>query len=203
MSLTYYTAVGGTSSLYDRGWFLPDSPFSIYLSSLNLVPNRPDPFIWSTDLDGASVIAYLFKAKQKHTDWLSGGAALKYYLETIPLDNRNIISHSHGRQVVLYALQRGLKINRWLDISGPIREDMDHHTIEVHGNFDSMMHIYSNWDWIQILGSLFDNNVGITGFCDIADRNIKLPHRFGHSKLFHPDNYMTWVDMGLIKFLKE
>ena len=199
--MTLYTAVGGTGSQYDNGWWKPNSELTTYLQSHEIHPIKSDPFIWSTDLDGVHPISYLRKSTYHHSDWEAGGAALRYYLEDLPETDRNIISHSHGRQVVLYAASQGLKINKFLDISGPIREDM---YLDNLYNIKHMVHVYSNWDYMQILGSLFDRHVGFNVTCPIAERNIKLPHSYGHSGIVAQSLlFNTWVTEKLIEFLKE
>ena len=201
MSRVLYTAVGGTGSQYDNGWWKPNSILSTFLLSNGICPIKPEPFIWSTDLDGVHPISYLRKTKARHSDWEAGGAALRYYLEDLPETDRNIISHSHGRQVVLYAASQGLKINKFLDISGPVREDMYLDNLD---NIKHMVHVYSNWDYMQILGSLFDRHVGLSVTCPISEKNIKLAHEYGHSGIVADSTkFNVWITENLIGFLKD
>lgn len=183
------TTVGGTSSIHDAGWWKYGSPFLLYLETLGVTRLKKEDFIWSTDLDGFNILSYLFRSSRRHTDWEAGGAALRYYLEDVPVLDRNIISHSHGRQVVLYAISQGLLLNSWIDVSGPVRVDMLELAKAYECNIKlNPIHIYSYLDPIQIAGSLLDGKFGIKFKCPISC-NIKLPHEVGHSKLLYTPEY--------------
>jgi hypothetical protein len=202
-----YTAVGGTGSSHDGGWWdhnnLPNR-FVDYISQQGFQPAKFESFIWSTDLDGIHPITYLFGTKSKHSDWDAGGAALKYFLEDLPLEQRNIISHSHGRQVVLYSTLHGLQINNYIDISGPIRFDMGHVDVYARKNIRNFVHVYSKWDYMQLLGSLFDSKVGFIDHCYLANLNIELPYKYGHSGIIYtPDYFPIWESRGILDQLKS
>lgn len=171
--------------------------------SKELSPVLPFPFMWSTDLDGFNLFSTIFKQKVMHTDWISGGASLAFYLYTIPIEERNIISHSHGRQVVLYCASRGIKINNWLDISGPVRDDMIPIRKLAEGNIRSHCHVYTYIDYTQLLGTLTDGRLSFEGHDSLSNYNLKLPHKFGHSGLLHNPNLLSYIrDLGLIRFLE-
>ena len=204
-----YVAVGGTSSAHDNGWWdtrVVSNPFIQFMDGINIIPlkNESEPFEWSTDLDGVHPISYIMGSSKRHSDWVAGGVALKYYLENSPLEDRNIISHSHGRQVVLYAASKGLKINNYIDISGPIRNDMVSIEKEARHYIKSMTHVYSKYDYMQFLGSLFDLHLGFVDHCSISDKNIELSFSVGHSGLVcNSKYYPLFISKGIIdSFLK-
>lgn len=179
------TLIGGTHS-DDDDWWTNDSEFNSFLASHSIIPAKEREFRWSTDLNGIDIFNRLFRKKKFHSDWEAGGTALSYYLENLPYEDRNIISHSHGRQVVLYAAGFcGTRINRWIDLSGPVRSDMREISSWAERNISYSMHVYSNWDYTQILGSLFDGKLGVNTECPIS-ANLKLPHEVGHSGILTP-----------------
>ena len=192
--------VGGTNSLHSDDWYKKPSPFSQFLLSHDILHAKDDPFEWSSDLDGFSLFPF---AARKHNDWEGAGASLSYYLESIPYTDRNIISHSHGRQVVLYCATHNNRIRRWIDVSGPIRDDLDRVTKSAEQQIAHSIHIYSNLDYMQILGSLMDGKLGYNPSCPIS-ANIKLPHKVGHSGLLQDQRHFHyWKDLELIKYLME
>jgi len=194
--------IGGTGSLYRNDWWKRDSAFSSYLRTRGIEHLKPEEFRWSTDLNGVNLRDYFSKKDRKHSDWEAGGYSLKYYLEDTPEKDRNIISHSHARQVVIYALFHGLKINSWIDVSGPIRDDLAEKTDAILHRVLYATHIYSFLDWIQILGALFDGNPLMRSECPIST-NIKLPHSFGHSELLcNPDKFSTFEELHILDTLR-
>lgn len=196
-------AVRGTAAAHGKnGWWENDSPLFQLLKGYDIVPFRPDPFFWSTDLDGVNLLT-LFRSRIKdHDDWEAGGKALQYYAESAEPGGVNIISHSHGRQVVLYAAANGLKIKTWIDVSGPVREDTLEIAVRARSNIQHMIHIYSKCDWVQILGNLFDGKIGVTVRCPMTGANLVLPHRYGHSGLLYtPEGLRLWNVVGLVPAL--
>lgn len=195
--------VAGTNALKENSWVDSNSYFwDMYKTEL--VPALEFPFLWSTDLDGADIISATFKKETMHTDWVAGGASLAFYLYTVPLEDRNIISHSHGRQVVLYCAARGIKLNNWLDISGPVRDDMIPVRESAKTSIKSHCHVYTYFDYTQFLGTLTDGRLSFEGKDKLANFNVKLPHSYGHSGLLHNPTLLPQIkSLGLIDFLRE
>lgn len=222
-----YIAVAGThGSRRKAEWTDPSSKHSAYLRSFGLtnVAGIAVPYNWSTDLD----------LGRGHDDWRAGGQSLFYYAAALPTlvredlresltklrgmapsimpfhrgglrpSQTKIISHSHGRQVVLYAAKLGLQIDVWIDVSGPVRDDMDAVQEAAMLNIRRAVHVYSDHtDFTQILGELF----GVKKFKRADDNpdveNVQVKG-VGHSGLFTDEQHFHfWQDRGLVDALKE
>jgi hypothetical protein len=69
-----------------------------------------------------------------------------------------IISHSHGLQPTLCAAAAGLKIDRFIDVCGPVRSDVMAIAARGRQNIRRWVHLYGGRkDRWQIRGSLFDS----------------------------------------------
>lgn len=141
---------------------------------------------WSGDISGVPS----FTASQKHSDWQIGGAFLSDYLMRKPLEDRNVVCHSHGAQVVLYAAAKeGLKIHRLITVCAPVRKDMLEIASLAKPRIGYWVHVYSKGnDWTQWWGELFDGAFGWTRKQPYADVNIAIPN-IGHSGLFMDEDY--------------
>jgi hypothetical protein len=180
----------------DQRWWSHDSPLAAHLSDLHFVPLAKEPFVWSTDVNGAFLD--LFKSKTaKHSDWKAGGAALAYFLRQYPRRSINVISHSHGLQVVLYACaEYGLRINSLIDISGPVRDDMLDVAAKARKNIGYWTHVHSGKsDRTQWFGEMFDGAFGIVRKHPYADLNVYTPN-LGHSKILNdPAKFSDWSSL--------
>lgn len=207
MSAIGYIPIPGTWGEQRSGpqWFQIGSPLDRFLSArglVNLCANAVTPYSWSTDLDfgGGS-----------HYDWLAGGQSLFYYLvpqfdpahQPFPPSETVIISHSHGLQVVAYAAALGLKIDRFVDIAGPVLPGMKGIYEKARPNIRRWLHVHSDWtDYVQVLGELFGGGVKIFRSLPCADENLAIP-RVGHSGLLYDAaDFQLWERRGLIDFLR-
>jgi hypothetical protein len=217
-SVTYIAVPGTRGGTEQADWFSAKSPFAEFLSKRDLfnAAGLAIPFCWSTDLNGIG---------RNHQDWKAGGASLFYYgaafpsislpPQTIPempramhcaglmADRTVIISHSHGRQVVLYAAALGMKIDRWIDVSGPVREDMLDVQKVGRPNIRQHLHLHGGkrdvWQWF---GELFDGHLGIVRDDPMADKNEEM--RGGHSDVLRKASYFQdWVTRGWVDFLRS
>lgn len=184
-------------------WWQCTSQFSRFLRSNDIVQSCPtgDEFVWSGDLDGLNIFRYF--SKHRHNDWHSASKALKYYLVDTPLEQRNIIAHSHGGQVVLYSAADGMAINKLITIGTPVRKDMFGIMKMARPNIKQWLHIHSNWtDFWQVFGELFDGHLGVVRDMPLADMNLSIKG-VGHSSILRqPKNFHYWNDLKVIDFLK-
>lgn len=189
-------------------WWHPLSPFVSFLEQEGFAIIGADcPFVWSTELDGLP--AWLRPPKRKHVVWESGGLNLYAYLanrlvpiEYVPIRDRNLIAHSHAMQIVAYACAHGLKVNRLLTVSSPVRADMREVYREARLNVAHWRHLYSDAsDRIQWLGTLFDGKLGIVRRQEFADMNVRVP-RVAHSQLLHESSGLLKVN-GDLDWLKK
>jgi hypothetical protein len=189
--------VQGTNTLSPTvdQWWHSDAKFVRYMRTIghDLV-DPEDPFVWSGDIDG--VITGL------DHDWYAGGQALRYYLRTVPLKDRNIICHSHGLQVVLFAcaIIPRMPINCLISVCSPIRADMRQMAASARPYIGHWQHIYeSGFDLMQRLGSLFDKNVAINKDEPIADANYPIKG-IGHSGVLYYEQYFPRWDEWAQRF---
>ena len=113
-----YIPVAGTWARRDfrkNAWYRTASPFDQKMSSIgytrvdqNRDPQEPDRGFWSGDVNGL-IFQRLFRTSQR--DWKLGGADLAEFIgikrrqELKDADEVAIIAHSHGGQVVAFALK--------------------------------------------------------------------------------------------------
>jgi len=114
--------------------------------------DRDIPFLWSSNLDG------LFG---ENYDWIAAGAALKDYIEARQrrwglLKPLNIITHSHGMNVVAYAMGKfGLEIDTLITVAGPRRDKMVDQYVMMRELCKCWVHVHSDRrDIWQTIGSL-------------------------------------------------
>lgn len=188
-----WTGVPGTwGESNESKWWTKDSAFSQHVKKLGLDPLRARDFYWSTDINGASLFS-IFSAS-KHSDWKAAGASLEYYFDGVTVKDRNIIAHSHGLQVVLYACSLfGLEINTLTSVSGPVRKDMAEVAAKARPKIGYWTHIHSDSsDRMQWFGELFDGALKIVRAHPLADINFKIP-KVGHSDiLYKPELFKKW-----------
>lgn len=203
--MTRYVLVPGTHSTLrkESQWWEPGSPFNQLLQRNGLTPARTRPFIWSSNLDGVSFWPWQWFRKDNHVDWKAAGEALISYLELVPyVEDRNLIAHSHGLQVVLYAAAAGMPINSLISVMSPVRGDMKDVAQAARPNIGRWLHLHSDKsDKMQMWGGLFDGQWGVHRTHPLADENQPFPG-IGHSTILHPENMALWKSEGLIDFLK-
>jgi hypothetical protein len=204
MRITEYVAVPGTGAFSRPDeWSSLGSPFTQFALArgfVSLTERATMPFIWSTDVNFGS---------GKHADWVAGGAALFYYItspaqpqHSVPGYRTNVIAHSHGGQVALYAAAYGLKINCLVTIGKPVLKSMEPIIERALPNINRWLCLHSKTDWIQILGSLFDGRLGFARAEKQATRNDEMPK--GHSDILRdPSLFPLWVDRGWFRYIAE
>lgn len=173
-----YLPIQGTHAWREKGeWWQPDSPFVSSMRDCGHELLSPEqPFVWSTDLNGISLRS-LFGVRASHNDWRAGGHALTYYLRAIPFDDRNLIAHSHGLQVVLYAAAtRSVAIRSVIAIASPERADMDEVAQQGRPSIDRWVHVCDpRADWVAWLGQITDGRWFGSRRCEHADVVLELP----------------------------
>ncbi len=193
-------------------WFTPGSPFSKFLIANGVFPvfgERTDaskyrPFTWSTDLGGVG-----FGSNDLRV-WEAAGENLYDYVVPpmvpeyqIAGKDTNLIAHSHGLQVALFACAAGLKVNTLISVGSPIREDMAATAKAARLNIKTWIHIHSDnsdrWQWF---GELFDGHFGIVRESPLADKN-DFVKGVGHSELLRDEKqFHFWIERGWLGSLK-
>lgn len=189
----------------DYRWYERGSPFWEYLRVRgyeHLHCNRP--FVWSTDLAGVTWVNKLFK-RTGHESWAAAGYNLFHYLNGNSYRHRNIISHSHGLQPVLFAAAAGLKVRTLVDISGPHRHDLKSVIKKALPNIGLWVHVYGDWrDTWQWLGGVMDGGLGIKRAFEYPNVvNVQIDN-IGHSSLLNdPRNLPLWETHGLLNYIQR
>lgn len=201
---TFYTSIGGTWDWDDNTkvrWYKSNSEFSLFMSLHGfhqLFPNTP--FKWSMEIDGIPL-----PSRTKHSNWRAGAKALIYYLQLteIPLHKRNIICHSHGLNVVLYACgQEGLKLNNLISVASPIRNDMCEIADIAQDNIENWLHIRdARTDWRGTLGQIWDGKWSLDRTNKWAD-DEDIVREISHSKIIRDKTcFHLWIDRRWLNFL--
>lgn len=200
---TTYIPVHGTWGLDDGelAWWKPKSEFAKYATQFNMYQVSGHPFIWTSDLTG--VTYNLLSRHQKNADWYAGGWALIYYCGTLAIHNRNIIAHSHGLQVVLYACANGLMINNLISVCSPIRADLNEITQIARPRISRWKHIYDSSDRIQWWGQFGDGRLFGSRESLYADENERV-RGISHSDILHDkDRMQYWNRHGWFDYLRQ
>lgn len=189
----------------DHRWWQNGSPFVAFLAERGFtLLGADDPFVWTTDLNGVWF-------GDKHIDWQCGGINLRQYIKPplhavsvnaddyVPFADRNLITHSHGLQPVLYAAAAGLRIRTLVSVTGPVRDDMMAVAEKARPNIGRWIHLCSDHsDRIQTLGALLDGRFGIVREHPLADQNVPIAG-VGHSGLLENQaHFHYWTDRGVL-----
>lgn len=200
--MTKYLAVAGTHGFSPHvdgdQWWQRGSAFQRFMREQAFVQVKPDdPFVWCTALDGLL---------GQNTHWIAAGLALRWYLRDIPIADRNVICHSHGLQVVLFACahQDGPEINALISVCSPVREDMESVAREARPRIRHWLHVHSEreFDRWQAAGELLDGHIGIVRQHPLADVNDGVPNADHTRLLDDPAMFHWWTELHWLEFLK-
>lgn len=181
-------------------WAQDRAPFRQLLAREGFEVSLP-PFEWSGDVSGIPSLT----SNGKHSDWRAGGASLWYYLKSIPFEQRNLIAHSYGGNVVAYcAGAHQMPIRRLITVGTPPRSDMDPLWVLAKRSIGYWLHVCDtrsafieriaqafdgNWDWKAKVGQR------------LADQTAKYPG-IGHSGILSDPRYLPlWTEQQLLTHL--
>lgn len=187
-----YIPVGGTWSWDEDAnhfqWWERGSEFTRALATMNLILHARTPFEWCSNIDGT-----IFE--RKHTIWKAAAKHFACHIERVPLEERNIVAHSHGGQVVFLAAgAEGVRINNLITVGTPVRSDMEKIVTAAVGNFGYWHHICdSKKDLTAILGTLWDGRIRIKHTFDLADSTSDVKG-IGHSRILNDPKYIQMWD---------
>ena len=163
---------------------MPGSNFALMIQAAGA--QLPDePFRWSTNLDGVL---------GENTDWIRWGVALTWYCHKHSQgESVNIVTHSHGGQVVAYALAQGLEVASLVTVATPVRKEMTPIWTAGAKNLWRWSHIHSdNADFWQWMGARFSGWFVAPREMPAPARNIYEPG-VSHSELLAPE---LWMERG-------
>ena len=147
------------------------------------------PF-WSSALSGT-----LF-CGSKHLAWQYGGDVLRRFLLTVPLDDRNLVAHSHGGQIVAYALAGGVQVRSVVTVASPVRRDMGEVWAATGLNPDMHLHLYAvgwgdRWRWFGQRGRFKREMENTTNVKIEGGHSGMLNRPYFYSKQW--DNVLAWL----------
>jgi hypothetical protein len=193
--ITRIIAVPGTHA-WDgtkKDWYSPDSPFMRTAGDQDVVQIDPDnPFVWSTRLGGLG--------KDKFVVWRGAGVNFYQYVvpprckdRRIPPMETIVLSHSHGLQPVLFAAAKGLQIDTFVDVCGPVRMDLLPIARAARKNIRRWVHIHAGkrdlWQWF---GEIGDEHFGIVRKHPLAHQNIAVDTA-DHGEILRDPKYFQIV----------
>lgn len=193
--------VHGTFTVPTKGmaWHMKGSAFhtAAKAAGLDYVNGEHGPFEWSGDLDGA------LAGKRAHTDWEAAGKALRYYMHDLPYEDRNVVTHSHGLQVALFAAAQGTKFRRLVSITGPIRQDLMAVAKQAKPNIGPWLHLYCPTDMVQWMGGCaLDLSLRWPKReHPLATANLRVP-KVGHSGLLSDSRYIPAAVVEVLQWVQ-
>ena len=201
----FYIPIHGTWAIDEQeiAWWRATGAFAQYAKRSNVFQSEvvSIPFIWSSDISGFKY--NLASGNRKHTDWRAGGYALLYYLQNVPVEDRNLIIHSHGLQPVAYAAAYGVEFNNIISVCSPIRTDMKDSYEILRLRARNWLHLYDNKDAIGWLGQFGDGRFFGSRKCDQATENQQLKG-ISHSDILKVGARMDmWNTNGWFDFLRQ
>jgi hypothetical protein len=202
--MSNFLGVGGTndynpSDSNELRWWRRDSPFSLWMEEQGFTYNRPDRPFWSTALDGWW--------GSGHRTWRHGGANVASFLATLPYADRNVITLSHGGNVMAYALaDYDVDVASWISVTMPVRKDMQAAYEKAIPKVGTYTHVYAKGfrDRWQLLGSLMDKSLRYKRHVELKSRDVVNigVEGIGHSSLVRdPSAFELWKAYGLLKRL--
>lgn len=131
---------------------------------------------WDTRVDGIW---------GKNESWEAGAQCARSFINAYCDEDTIIVAHSHGGQVAAIALAEGLpQVKRLVTVGTPVRADLEKTYQEARAGLVSWHHLYSNQDWMQFLGSLFDGSWRLRRKMENAT-NLLCSDQ-GHSEMLNP-----------------
>lgn len=205
MKPTWIIPIHGTWSLNQvHPWWKINSDFEQFAKRHNIFFKQvnSEPFIWNDRIDGIGWKS-LFGIKDRHDDWRTAGFALRYYLQRIKLDDRNLILHSHAWPVYLYS---NMPVRNIITVGSPMRADLYGLALEAKRSklYNYHLHIYDQvFDKIAFLGQIGDGKWFGSRDCKTADLNHKLKN-IGHSRILTDLEHMIkWQSQGWFDILRQ
>lgn len=205
------TGVAGTWGLRG-GWWKDGSPFWDFMRLHEIEPcvlrfdgeGDAKHFEWETAL-GNSYKFWTWGKDYRRRNWLYAGEALSWFLDSLPLSDRNVIAHSHGGQVATACAARGVRLNRLLTVATPNRADMTDLYEQAAERIGRWHHVYDkDMDHVAWWGQFADGQVDPCRNRGIAQahQNIALAG-IGHSGLLNdPKLFPLFESEGLIELFR-
>ncbi|MCF6148938.1 MAG: hypothetical protein E3K37_09785 [Candidatus Kuenenia sp.] len=144
---------------------------------------------------------FSWSGANKHKDRIKAAHHLIDWINTHPCTHLDIIAHSHGGNVCLFATRLGLKIRKLITLGTPVRLEY----LPDLRNIEILYNVFSTRDLVQTPAGTFPNRraEGRTFGDGRSVINLRAEDdghggQPGHSELHEPD---TWKACGLNKIL--
>ncbi len=200
-------------------WWRPSSPFAALVKGHGLVLlDEREPFDWGGMLGGTAASPPCdpddpWCDHRELVVWSAAGKALKWYLDARAPGPVDLIGHSHGGAVIVYALlyaqhQADLgapspwQARRVITVSTPVRADMKAHRLAaLKAIADRWLHFYDRLDGVQEHGCLGDGGypLDFTRTWPEPALSVEVPGN-SHSRMLNEDPAM-FVQAGGVSFL--
>jgi hypothetical protein len=191
-----YVPIAGTWDWGNRdNWTQATSPFGKMMTAegFELLHCGDRPFRWATALDGWF---------GDDREWEAAADALYFFLRFVPLEDRNLIAHSHGGQLVSFLCASGFPIRSLTTIGTPVRDDVPWKVAEAVIGFHQ--HIYDlKRDLIGWLGQVGDHELRMERtFPDNRVKNIGVAD-ISHSKVLRDPKFIPlWQSRGWLQNIR-
>lgn len=191
---------------HENAWYRRGSPFDRVLAGHGYErveqdrdPNRPDDGYWSGAVNGL-LIQWFAWWRDRHPAWRTGAETLRGFLrgrrrELDEAGGVTIVAHSHGGQVLAYALAEmhgDVCPIHVVTVDMPVRRDMDGVYGRAARRCRHWVHLYSERGWksrFRWLGNRFGPRA-----LDVAQRNRKVTG--GHSGILDDVGHIgQWHDI--------
>jgi len=185
--------VAGTWGDSDAWWRQGSAFYKAALKAGVTLQNGDDAYNWTTEVDG------IFG---RNRDWETAGDALRWYAAAKGHTTVNVIAHSHGGQVALYAAAGGLRIETLVTVATPVRWDIEPVITKARAKITRWIHLRSDssdlWQWFgEILDGRFAWPGSVRDF-PLADKTV-IEGGVGHSGLLEP---ATWTKLKRWEWVK-
>jgi pimeloyl-ACP methyl ester carboxylesterase len=180
----------------------PAGPFQVMLAGEGFEIARSTktglPFRWSTKLSGLPFV--------NRGEWQRAGDELFAFLHEFPYEDRNIIAHSHGGQVALFAAASdpAMQIRTLTTVGTPVRKDVP--ALDARKHIDYWQHISDlERDWTATMRRTIARSMGQVGDGDLSfERRFLIPGviniqlaDISHSKVLRDPAYIPYWLRGL------
>ena len=191
-----------------HAWYRTGSPFDRRMIrhgyqrvEQDLDPTTPDRGFWSGEVNGL-LVQRLAWWRDHHPAWRTGGETLRQFLRgrMHELGGVTLVAHSHGGQVLAYALTSMSEPTRAalgpihvVTVDMPVRRDMAAIYEAAREACDAWTHLHSERGWtskFRWLGNRFGDRA-----LDVADHNIEITG--GHSGILSDPAHLRQWDVIL------
>lgn len=188
-----FIPIAGTGGYKDT-WVREDSEFGrmMLAAGCQSIRTGDRSFRWSGALDGI---------EGDNAEWESFADSLFWFMRELPLEDRNVVAHSHAGQIVLILAARGFQFRSVTTVGTPCRDDIPLKLAE--DNILFHQHIYDLkldlMGWLGQFGEGFKDLRKARSFGDPRVLNIPVAG-ISHSKVLRDREHVgKWITLGWLQ----